>query len=307
VRFLAQKGANLHLRDNNGYSPIIMSYDHAETTRILLENGANPNDIGNLRTPLFFSGSNKYDETVKALLEYNPDLEISCATDTYPLGQTVLTMAAANDATESCRLLLEAGANVDRVSDFTALQYAVSRDNLDLVRVLLQYNPNKEAVNADGNTALNSVSNSTSLAVLKALVNAGADLETRNKIGETVLYKAVLYGKADLVEYLISKKVNLNTLGAKYGSPLTCAARYLNFEMVDKLVKAGADVNLADSSTAGTPIQSAGISWVNDERDELQDKVVRYLIEEGKADVSAVGGMFVPFPFPLRFGCRVLM
>lgn len=288
VQLLIDRGANLHLATKDDWTPIHISYDHAETTRILMENGADANRLWSFRTPLYLAASWNCIEVVKVLLSFNPNLEIRCLA-----GNTALTIATTCSHTDIVRLLLEAGANVNHKDETnnSALHYAVSDNREDILRTLMEYHPYLDFRNNDGDTALHCIAYSTSLAIAKLLINGGSDLETRNKECNTPLCQAVMVGNLDIVKYLIAKKAELNIIGGKYGGPLHIACRWLNLELVKLLVEAGADVNLVDPSSAGTPIQSACHCWNLDNWKGAQEHVIRYLINEAKADVATVGGL----------------
>jgi ankyrin repeat protein len=295
VQLLITRGADLHCTDTDGWTPIHLSSYHAETTRVLIENGADANRIANYYTPLFLAAKGNHIEVVKVLLSFNPDLEIQHDDDSYSTGYTALTIATVNGYTDVVRLLLEAGANVNHRSkrNISTLQYAVYYNREDIVRSLMEYHPELDHVDDDGDTAFNSIQSSTSVAIAKLLINAGSDPEIRNNEGNTPLCKAVRFENVDIVKYLIAKKAELNIIGGKYGGPLHIACRWINLELVKILDAAGVDVNLVDP-TVGTPLQSTCLtcdySRSNYDKEKLES-VIRYLINEAKADVTAVGGL----------------
>jgi ankyrin repeat protein len=157
---------------------------------------------------------------------------------------------------------------------------------------LMEYHPDLDAVNDDGDTTLHCINSSTPLAIVKLLVNGGSSLEIRNKQCYTPLCMAVMAQNLDIVKYLIAKNAELNIIGGDSGGPLHIACRDSNLELVKVLIAAGADVNLVNPSAAGTPIQSVCHWWDSDNEKEVQEResIIRYLINEVKADVTTVGG-----------------
>lgn len=286
VQLLIDRGADLHLATSDDRMPVYVAYDDAETTRVLMKNGAKINRVVNGYSPLYLAASENHIEVVKVLLSFNPDLE-----NRHDEGYSALAIATFKGHIDIVRLLLEAGANVNQRSDRNnfPLQYAVSNNREDVVRTLMEYRPDLDLVDDDGDTALNCIFPRTSLAVVKLLINSGSDPEIRNNEHNTPLCKAVLYNNLDIVNYLIAKKVKINIVGGKYGGPLHIACRMCDLELVKILVDAGADVDLIGSSAAGTPIQSACQCWDPYEK-EMQESIIRYLVNEAKADVTTIGG-----------------
>jgi ankyrin repeat protein len=293
VQFLIDKGADLHRPSTNNWTPLHLSYDFAEVTRVLMENGADANRVMRHYTPLYLAANENYVETVKVLLSFNPDLEIEYDGEDDQMGYTALTIATVNDHTDVIRLLLEAGANVNHRSKrkYFPLEWAVSGNKEDIVRILMEYNTELNLVDDDGDAALNCIRSSTSVAIAKLLINRGADLTIRNNQGNTPLCKAVMCNNLDIVKYLIAKKAELNITGGKNGSPLHIACYQSNLELVRILAAADADVNLVDP-LVGTPLQSACCCQRSSYEKETQESIIRYLINEAKADVTTFGGLY---------------
>lgn len=292
VQLLISRGADLHCATTDGWTPIHLSYDDVETTRVLMENGADANRVANYFTPLYLAALNNYLEVIKVLVSFKPNLEIQNANkDSYHTGFTALSIATNYGYTDAVRLLLDAGANVNHQCERNnfPVQYAVTFNREDLLRALMEYRPNLDLVDNDGDTALNYAS-SASLSVVKLLVNGGSDLNTRNNMGQTPLCGAVMSENLRVVEYLIAKKAELNIIGGMFGGPLHVACRWSKLNLVKVLLAAGADVNLVDSSV-GTPLQSA-CSWCNSRKQvEIGESIIRYLINDAKADVKTIGGV----------------
>ncbi|KAL8876142.1 MAG: hypothetical protein Q9198_005608, partial [Flavoplaca austrocitrina] len=288
VQLLIDRGADLHRATTDNWTPIHLSYHHPETSRVLMENGADANRTANDFTPLYLAASENQVEVVKVLLSYNPDLEVR-----YETGYTVLGIAAVRGYTEVVRLLLEAGANVNQQFNCNnfALQYPVIDNTEDLLRTLMEYHPDLSLVDDDGDSALHCIGSLTTLAIAKLLVNGGSDLEIRNNEHMTPLCRAVMVENVEIVKYLIAKKAELNIIGGKYGGPLHTACHLPSLEIVKILVEAGANVNLVDPASAGTPLQSACRCWGLGDENEMQESIIHYLIDEAKADVTIVGGL----------------
>lgn len=287
VKQLIDRGANVHLASTNGWSPIQLAYDSGEITRLLMEAGADGRRATNDLTPLYFAASRNSTETVQALIVAGVDLEQEQVNDTH---NTALTIAVKNGHVDSARALLEAGANINHRSDRQnfPLQYAVIYDLRSMVRLLLEFGASTELVDQDGDTAL-CIVEKTSLEVVKMLANIGANLDSRNKLNETTLCKAVDLRKVEMVKYLISRKVNVNVTGGPRGGPIHIACYLPHLEMVKMLIAAGADCNLLDPR-CGTPLQILCLYWYEANTKEEREEIAHYLLEDCHADVGVVGG-----------------
>src|SRR5205814_9677537 len=99
------------------------------------------------------------------------------------------------------RLLLEAGADINHRTEggFSALAGAMAGDDEETLRILLEYQPEVNFQDDDGNTPLNKLSDKTGLDMVKLLVRRGADIENRNKFEATPLFWAIYHNRADII------------------------------------------------------------------------------------------------------------
>ena len=285
VQLLIDGGADIEHHASNGWTPLHSCHSHAETTHVLLKNGADVNSVTNLgATPLFLAARSGVYDVVKALLSYNPDLELTLAD-----GASALIGGIRSGNAEVVRLLLEAGANINHQSERNRfpLQFAVERNMVDVLRVLMEYSPKLDLVDDDGDTALHCINSDTSIEIVKILVNAGVDVNFRNRNRDTPICKAVWSNIPETLIYL-AKKAKLDIVGGIRGGPLHIACYRSDLRLVKILVEAGADVNLTDP-VAGTPLQIACRSLESSE--QKQDTVIFYLINEAKVDIDIVGGL----------------
>jgi cyclase len=91
--------------------------------------------------------------------------------------------------------------------------------------------------------------------------------------GETILFSAVMQGRAEIAKVLISKGADANRMNNFHMAPLHLAVRRrLPFEIVRLLVECGADVN-AVSKYQGQPLDMA--------YENGDDSLIRYLTSKG--------------------------
>lgn len=120
------------------------------------------------------------------------------------------------------------------------------------------------------------------LETVKALINAGADVNAQGRFFGYALEAAAWNGHKAVVEFLLENGADVNAQGGEYGNALQAAA-YKAFQgVVELLLEKGADVN-AQGGYAGNALQAASTSG--------NVAVVRLLLEKG-ADVNAQGGQY---------------
>jgi len=171
------------------------------------------------------------------------------------------------------QLLLTNGANPnaqeegnDRYRRSLPLHIAADDDNTELVQLLLKHNAKVELADTDGNTALHHavarcrsrttsppyslkvLSSSNVKPVVDMLLENKADVNTANSSGETPLYRAASRGLLDVASKMLQVYGGNPSKGSLDKNPLVTACLQQNIELVDTLLKHGADPNLASKS-----------------------------------------------------------
>ena len=189
-------------------------------------------------------------------------------------GLTPLQVSAKNigEATHFIKVLLKGGAdaNVKDKNGATLLHYAAISGKSDLAEALLNAGADANAKNRNGSTPLHLVVQAGGFQVAEALLNAGADVNAKDRNGNTPLQLATKNDVRDDLKKLLSnakadpKAKEVQT--AKVYSPeatkelietLYTAARFsegYDFEKLQALLKAGADVNAKEPSRGRTAL-----------------------------------------------------
>ena len=121
-------------------------------------------------------------------------------------GGTPLYWAATNGHADVVRLLLDAGADLDKadVDGETPLYWASVKDHRDVVKMLLDAGADPDlANNKDEKTPLYQAAESGLEEVVKLLLHAGADPNKHDEEGITPIYKAVQNGHMEIAKLLI--------------------------------------------------------------------------------------------------------
>jgi len=179
---------------------------------------------------------------------------------------------------------IKAGAKVkarDSEHGMTALIWAAQNNpNPDVITALVNNGADVNTKSSIGSTALMYAALNNNNQVITALVKAGADVNAIN--GNTALMLAAKFNNPDVVATLLKNgaDVNARSLGSASGgvdgeTALTGAATYNpNLEVITALIKSGADVNARDSDYGMTALMWAAAENGNPD-------VITTLLENG--------------------------
>ncbi|PKK50284.1 hypothetical protein CI102_6845 [Trichoderma harzianum] len=226
LQLLLRRGANVEsigLYEDRTALHIAVKKD-TTITRILLENGANPNahSVGS-GTPLAIASFYDNESAIELLIKYKAD--INCVG--VPKYGSALCAAASNCSLRASIgfLVEETGDDINTTGGFygSALQAASSKGYVHLVEMLLR---NGALINAKGGrcgTALQAASYHGHVSVVYWLLENGADVNQMGGLYGTALQAAAFNGHADVAELLLERGADINLEGGKYNTALDAA------------------------------------------------------------------------------------
>lgn len=277
IQFYSENGANIHSRDKNGNTPLLMALFANEN---LLEYMINSNNIlsqdsaGNIPLNMAILYNARLDR-VKYIMSFTTDVNIRNADGNTPLyiavvrnrprvGEILLAKDADIFATNNknktpLSLALNAGGSamewmitsktisaVDG-SGNTALHYAAEWGLKDAISALVRKGASTEAKNANGETPIFSAVKNNDPTVIKMLVDLGANVHVRDNLGSSPLHIAVRWGSAKSAKELIACGADINAQNVSGKSSLGEAALSGKFNMATMLLESGANPNTSDS------------------------------------------------------------
>jgi ankyrin repeat protein len=177
--------------------------------------------------------------------------------------------------------LLLAGAKVNKAakSGQFPLWNAIWNGDTAMVRLLLKHGADADqrfTAKAGKIPGLDIACQEGHFAIVKMLVEGGADIEAKSIAAQTPLRTAARNGRTNIVQYLLDKGAEVDTQGDDRATPLEAAASKGHLDIVKLLVEKGGDVNHQDKDGDGPLGEAAKHGF---------EEVVKYLLSKG-ADVS---------------------
>ncbi|KAM5381106.1 hypothetical protein ACJZ2D_003022 [Fusarium nematophilum] len=252
AEFLLNNGAGVNVRHPSLSSPLqlacaseIPGPEKRRLVGLLLERGADVNAAPRRnkgRTALQAAVQSGDFNLAERLLRIHADVNAPAAR--YG-GRTALQAAAESGNMGLINLLLRHGANptaeAAETNGMTCIQAAASSGNMDLLEMILQLF-GSQAGQEDVNLALQAAVKSGSTAGVQKLLDIGTDINTKQS-EYSLLSEAIWQNDRDMFDFLLSKGADSDPLDTN-ATPLWAAVHEGHRYMAQRLIKAGADVNL---------------------------------------------------------------
>ncbi|KAF7344727.1 hypothetical protein MVEN_01633400 [Mycena venus] len=177
------------------------------------------------------------------------------------------------------KAILKAGLVQDAQEYNKALQAASSSGHTAIVRLLVEKGAD---INPDGIPVLQTASSSGQLDVVRILLDSGADVNAESGEFHTAIHAASYKGHEEIVHFLLDTGADINRLGGRYGSALQAASYGGHTTIVSLLVEKGADIH-AKGGEFHTALQAASFGG--------HAETVHVLLEAG-ADINESGGTY---------------
>jgi len=167
--------------------------------------------------------------------------------------------------------LIEHGANINVTDDTgkSGLMYACKNCNMELVKYLIDHGADINCVDDDMMTTLHFlIENLTMITgqqneseedwnenekvkeifeIIKYLIENGADVDTVNDYGQTILMFACKSNHLKMVQYLVEKGIQINATDNNNDTALILSCKYNNYVIAKYLVEKGAQINIITS------------------------------------------------------------
>ncbi len=213
IKFLTKHGANINATEGEGEVGtalhMAVNSEDPERTKLLIKQGADINATNKYKeTPLHMAIHNGNPQIVEQLLK-EKHLNINAKDNE---GRTPLQTAFENGNHKIIKLLIEHGADLNTKDNqnMTLLHSAVSSESKESVELLLDKCQEKGIdvgvlINQGTSKDRTPLHVANDPKIIQLLIDRGAKLENKNKLGQTPLYEAIKLDKPDKVLLLITK------------------------------------------------------------------------------------------------------
>lgn len=215
--------------------------DNLEVVRFLISKGA---DVNGNRNAAFYP-------LERAAMSGNIDivhaLDTTGKLNYYRKGdQSLIYSIAFDDSIDICVFLLSKGMDVNTKDsdDYTALHWAVQRQNLKIVQTLINYGANVNVVDSDGQTPLYQATGDNDIDGVKLLLNCGASVDLTGNC--TPFMIACALDHYEIAMELVRYGANVNFKDIDGRTALFYCKIRQNNKMENFLLSIGASANITD-------------------------------------------------------------
>lgn len=255
---LIREGLNVSLKRASNYgSTALMETGAVNDTAvgaILLKHGANVNAVDTFGDPAINWASYYGNISYVDLLIQN-----GARTDIASKHGDAFDVALKQWQDELVEYLIQKGKGTALENQIDKdLVTAVKSNNLDLIQSILGQNPKPNLVDEAGSPLLVIAASKGFEEVVDVILDAGADINGLNRVGQTALARAAYFGHYNIVRELISRGAGVNDAGEQYNlTPLISAANGGETNVGKLLIDFGANLDDQDALNGFTPIMFA--------------------------------------------------
>lgn len=282
INYLFEKGAQLDKSDDYRKNTLLNAADTVQNIEVfdtLIENGASLNDksssnvthlmrsiISNNKvgfdyflkktvdleeqdvdgyTALMYACFNNNIDMVKALHKQGCNLN----TQDKIFGGTALHITIRENNEEIINYLLDNGADIQIKDDGgrnAILVCAKRSSNFEIFKKILKLGGDINEVDKVGDTPIFSAARfNSSVELLEEIIKSGGDINHVNENGNSIIHEASMHNRnPEIIQYLVDKGISPSVRNIDGNTTLMLAAQYNNYDVMEMLLRLGADINV---------------------------------------------------------------
>lgn len=246
AKILIENGANINEVDFEGWSALSYAVNNGdiEIAKLLLENKAKIKDelLIAIKSPIVESRIN----IMKLLIDNKANINYADEN-----GFTPLNIAIESGDMEFTKFLITNGANVNSLMQdgLSLIGYAIAQNNMDLLQILIENGANVNYTGGDSwaKTPLQTASRLGLDNVVRILLSRNADINAVDINGNTALHTAALNSQLSIVKLLLEKNTNLDIQNKVGNTALHLAVISGNIDIVGELILKGANTRIRNN------------------------------------------------------------
>ncbi|XP_071446354.1 transient receptor potential cation channel subfamily A member 1 [Hetaerina americana] len=262
LQFIAAHGGDLNIQDHAGNTPLHVAIEHdaLEVVDYLLQCNVDTNIINDKKqSPLHLATELNKLSVLQVMVLHKDKFNIQLGGDH---GRTALHIAAIYDHDECARILIKEFGATPRCpcnNGFYPIHEAAKNASSRTMEVFLQWGESRGCTreemisfyDAEGNVPLHSAVHGGDIKAVELCLRSGAKISMQQHDLSTPVHLACAQGALEIVRLMFSmqpkEKVQcLASCDAQKMTPLHCAAMFDHPDIVEYLVKEGADINALD-------------------------------------------------------------
>ena len=243
IRSLLKRGADINAKNNQGSTPLwnALYLNKTDEAKALIEAGANVNeqdDVG--RVFVLEAVARGHEDVVDLAIKKGADINAKG-----PKGETPLMRAISVRKLPMVEYLIKKNADVNATNDMGQscmwLAWSHVRSNSTIVKALIEAGADLNAKSPNGGILIIDAVDSGLESIVDMMVKKEVDVNATDGKGQTALMHAVYRNKTRIAEILLSAQgINVNLRDDRGGTALSRAERKRNSNVVELLKQHGA-------------------------------------------------------------------
>lgn len=243
------------MTDLNGKLFIAAKSGDTATCAHLLSRGANINAVDDKRyTPVHHAAENGHTNTVMLLLD-------SSGNGRAYFGMIAMHYAARGGKVDTVHALVMGGLDANTLDshEYTPMHIAAQKGLTETVRKLLEHGGDHglTANKFRGETPLHLAAGAGQVAVVLLLIEVGAEVNKKDRMGATALHYAAESSHIDTIIALVRHGAEINARDNNGWTPLHFAGKFGHTDAVNTILDLGADIEAKEYIFKHTPLKLA--------------------------------------------------